>query len=83
MYALRVCYVGCRYEVEEMTDEETFTYSRTVPVAAARVIFNALRANSIPSRGKWSPDHKMVTIYVKPERQRRLDKFVDRFDNAF
>lgn len=70
-----------------MTDEETYTYSRTVPADVGRLILLALKDNTISCRAKLSGGghwfaHRAstMTIFVKPERQRRLDKFVDRFD---
>lgn len=67
-----------------MTDEDTYTYGRTVSAEAFRHIVKALKDNTIGHRAEvvkhmfGRPER--VTIYVKPERQRRLDKFVDRFD---
>lgn len=67
-----------------MTDEETYTYSRTVPADVGRLILLALKDNTISCRAELQSSATrnliMMTIFVKPERQRRLDKFVDRFD---
>ena len=63
-----------------LTDEETYTYARTVPFKVAVAVVKALRDNTIPCRVSWPDDRKTATVYVKPDRQRRLDKFIDRFD---
>ena len=68
-----------------MTDEEVFTYARTMSSATFRKVAKALKDATIPHRSKvasknrfWQPGDD-ITVFVKPDRAARLDKFVERF----
>lgn len=70
-----------------MTDEETYTYGVKVKSHVGRDVLKALRAATIPSRvvvdrNRYLQPGESMTIFVKPERAARLDKFVARFDRG-